>query len=239
MHPSIGGWKGAQRYGYNADVDADEDVWEGGGNLTWAAEADTTTVVSTSADDQVAVDLEGEENDIAAGTHAWTVEVVGLDANYAVVREVVGMMGVTPVQLATEYLRILDMRVLTAGTSETNSGIITANIGASGVMSIAAGQGEQHAAAYTAPARQVTALTGWWCSLLLASQTATVALQARPAGGLWQTVQSMTISSGIPFSWQFPAWIDLKKGTDVRVRATAVSAANAKIWAGFDIAYRD
>ena len=101
--------------GHNSDLDSadgDADLWSCGGNLSYLSVAETLDVVSTDADDT------------AGGTGARAVTILGIDASFNVVADVVTLAGQTPVESAVAFYRITGVFVTSAGTSLTNEGII-------------------------------------------------------------------------------------------------------------------
>ena len=65
---------GIQKFGYNSDVAATEEViWNPGGSVTYPTTAAVVEIDSTSADD------------ISTGTGARSIELQGLDENYNLV----------------------------------------------------------------------------------------------------------------------------------------------------------
>lgn len=81
------------------------------------------------------------------------ITIVGLDANYAVISEVVTMNGATPVATTKQYFRINSMFV-SAGSATNPAGIVYLknNSGATTYAQINAGVGRNQAAIYTVPA---------------------------------------------------------------------------------------
>lgn len=69
--------------------------------------------------------LSDDANDTSAWTWARTVLVEWLDINYAIQTETVTLNWVTPVALASNYLRINDMHVSTAWSWGVNVGTVT------------------------------------------------------------------------------------------------------------------
>lgn len=127
----------------NPDVDTatvPEFVWGQGGVFTFPAAAAATTIVS------------GNAADASAGTGARTVTVTGLDANYFEVVETVTMNGTTPVNLTAQLLRVNKLEVVSAGSGQVNTGIITISIGGTVVSSIPASKGISQTAVFTVPA---------------------------------------------------------------------------------------
>lgn len=140
----VEGYSNVSKFGYNDSIGsgAYESIWESGGAYPFMSSADTLDVVSADA------------NDTSAGTGARTVELEGLDSNYAVITETVTMNGTTAVTTTASFLRIYRARVLTAGTSEENAGEITISdtTGSTTRATISAGQGQTLMAVYTVPA---------------------------------------------------------------------------------------
>lgn len=60
--------------------------------------------------------LSSSANDTAAGSGARTVEVTGIDSNWALATEIVTLNGVTPVQSVGTYYRVSRVDVVTVGT---------------------------------------------------------------------------------------------------------------------------
>ena len=81
-----------------------------------------TNVLPTSAG--VVSLVSADANDDDGDTGARTVEIQGLDANYVEQTETVTMNGTSAVSTTASFIRVFRMRVLTAGTSETNEGNI-------------------------------------------------------------------------------------------------------------------
>ena len=101
--------------GHNIDLDTadgDADLWGCGGNLSYLSVAETLDVVSTDA------------NDTAAGTGARGVVILGLDASFNVISDVVTLDGLTPVESNVAFYRITGVFVTSAGSSATNEGVI-------------------------------------------------------------------------------------------------------------------
>jgi len=108
--------------GHNPDVDSatEEDIWEGGGDLSYLSSAETMDVVSTDIDDS---DTGGVN---PQSTGARTVILSGVDGTGALITEVVTLDGTTAVTTTATFLRVNSMVLLTAGSSGWNEGNITA-----------------------------------------------------------------------------------------------------------------
>lgn len=133
------------KFGNNPSVGTSfEYIWVEGGDLTFLSSAETMNVASSSTDD------DGDP----AGTGARTVEVEGLDSNYAVITETVTMNGTSNVLTTNSFLRVYRMRVLTAGSTGSNVGIIRATASSAGTVQahIAATDNQTLQLIYTVPA---------------------------------------------------------------------------------------
>lgn len=111
-------------------------------NLHMPTSAVAMTIVSSSA------------NDTAAGSGARTVLVEGLGADYVYQTQVVTMNGTTPVTLAANYLRILQVKVVTTGSGLLNAGNLTVATVSGGNVTgyVLANQGQMGSLDYTVPA---------------------------------------------------------------------------------------
>ena len=142
------GYRTLYKFGYNPDVDTQEEtVWGNSGDYVWLDSAVTMFVSSTSA------------NDTGPGTGARTILIQGLDEDYNEIEETITLSGQTQVATQLSYLRIYRSFVTLAGSNEGTSGVIY--IGSSGATggvpnttvyaSISIGNQTQ-IAAYTVPA---------------------------------------------------------------------------------------
>ena len=142
------GYRTLYKFGYNPDVDTQEEtVWGNSGDYVWLDNAVTMFVSSTSA------------NDTGTGTGARTILIQGLDEDYNEIEETITLSGQTQVATQLSYLRIYRSFVTLAGSNEGTSGVIY--IGSSGATggvpnttvyaSIGIGNQTQ-IAAYTVPA---------------------------------------------------------------------------------------
>jgi len=227
---------GLYKFGWNSDVDAAEDIWDGGGDYTFPAAAAATTVVSASTADDT-----GEAGAI-------TLSVQGLDSNYLMVTEDATLNGTSAVTLTNQFLRVFRMKVKTAGASGANVGAITCAHGATTIAQIGATYGQTLMAVYTIPADYSHAVWGTWEASVTnfqVSTAATLAFQARPFGGAWNTKAVIGINSdGGPFlktfrrtsnfEWSLGDDIFVAK-TDIRVRVLAVTKTNMGIASGFEL----
>ena len=136
-------------YGRNTAPAAGEDVWEGNSAYTFLAAASKLELLSASA------------NDTAAGTGARSFTITGLDANFMPLSETIAMSGVTPVVTVNTYLRVNSMAIASAGSGQTNAGIVTLRVQGGGTtQAIAAATfGYAKQCVFTVPASQTLLVT--------------------------------------------------------------------------------
>ena len=216
-----------QKFGYNADVDAAEDVWLSGGNYTGFLSA-AASVEVVSAD----------PTDTAAGAGAQTIVLRGQDAAGSDQTETLAMNGTTVVPSTKTWLRVQRAWVETAGATETNAGIITIRVASGGAIlaTIGAALGQTLIACYTVPLDKDGSVIRWYVTVgrvNVSTGYATVALQTRDVGSAWRTREVQELSSGSPFEKRLG--VTLKPGTDIRVRVLSVSAGNTLVSAQFDV----
>lgn len=101
---------------------AEEDVWGGGGNMTFPTVAETWEILSTSPNDNI------------AGTGARLILINSLDANYDPQIEIAVMNGTTAVVLTNSNFRPDDIIVINSGSSHRNEGDITVQVSVGGAV---------------------------------------------------------------------------------------------------------
>lgn len=216
--------------GYDADLDdaTPGDLWPPGGSYAWPSAEATTTVDSTSTDD------DGDP----AGTGARTVRVHGLDDTFRPIVEDVTMNGTTAVTCTNTFYRVNFVEVLTAGSGGGNAGVITVLHGATVLSHMVIGENRSRCAIYTAPLVPKNAEIR---NIHLAKQdavvgTVTATLYTRKNGGAWQVRWSSVIGSVGPVSIDkpLPVPIALEAGEDVRLYVDS-SADNMVVNGGFDV----
>ena len=223
------------KFGTNTDVDAAEDIWDGGGTYAWPSAAAATTIVSSSTDD------DGDP----AGTGAQTVKVYGLDSNWLMISETVTMNGTGAVTLENQYLRVFRAHTVAVGSGAVNAGNIQVKHGATVLAQITAGKGQTLMALYTIPADFAQAeIRKWYASIAVKISTgAEMELMTRTDGEGWRVREVFGITEANPGLWE-PGTagegepvrgIIVPPKTDVRVRAASVAAVNTVIASGYQI----
>jgi hypothetical protein len=134
----IAGHTAVEIFGYSAAIanTAQGPMWEGqtqsGGLYAYPSSAAPLVLVSTSTSD----------------TSALSVQINGLDANYAPITETIALNGTTNVTTTQSFLRINSM----VTTNGANVGVITAKISSTTYAQINAGIGQTQMSIYTVPA---------------------------------------------------------------------------------------
>lgn len=218
-----------RKFGYNPDVDATEDVWDGGGTYTWPSAAATTTIVSSNTNGA---------DDAAEGTGARTVNVFGLDADGLEISETATMNGTNAVTLTNSYYRVYRAYVLTAGSGGTNAGDIQVKHGSTVLAQINVGNGQTLMAIYTVPANKTGYIMGYYASVGKSNTTGAVNLRiwTRANGEGWRNRHVVGLqaagTSAIEQEMYFP--IKVEPLADIRIAATS-SANDMEVSAGFDV----
>lgn len=171
------------KFGATPEVDEAEfdAVWDvPKSRYPWPTSAQTTTIVSSSA------------NDASAGTGARTVEVQGLDSSYAFTSETATLNGTTAVTLTNSYLRVFRAKVLTAGSTGYNEGDIDIKHSTTTIARITIQLNQTLMALYTIPLNHTGYLFEWHSEVgaKVGSDSDKVGrsyLQARSFGSVFQT----------------------------------------------------
>ena len=211
--------------GYNADIDATEDVWSGGGLYPWMTGATSLEILSASA------------ADAAAGTGARSVVIVGLNAAYAVVTQTVTLNGVTPVAIPTSLFRINNAYIISAGSGQVNAGDITIRDAGAGTTRavLPLGFGTVRQSQYTVPAGFTLALSSLSYGIVRPDSSRDVAVSGYvgfPTLGIYQIYAEISIGSN-PFGINLLAPFPIGEKTDFGLRCTSVSATNTQLSAGW------
>lgn len=223
---AIAGYSVVNVLGHNADIDAAEDIWPGGGDYPWMTGATSLEVVSTSA------------NDAAAGTGARTIYVTLLDANYVQSSVTVTMNGITPVAIAGTWFRINGAFVLSGGSGGVNAGDISIRNAGGGTTRclVTAGDGIAKQSQYTVPAGYSLALRSFLYCINRPStvRDATISGYIKTIAGAVQYPAEVSVD-GNPISFKADPTLALPEKTDFGLRCTYVSATNTDLsaaWGG-------
>jgi len=142
----VSGHRLVHKFGSNDSVGTTkEDIWPLGGSMAWMTSAEKLTLVSSDT-----------TNDIASGSGARSVKIIGLDNNFNEVSETISLAS-TAVTTIQDFIRIETARVITNGSyTGANLGTITIAGATSGNTHavISAGDGRTTQTHYTIPAEK-------------------------------------------------------------------------------------
>ena len=178
----VPGYADVFKYGFQVAIPTTEEpVWDQGGAYTYQSVAAVAKVSSSSADDA------------SGGTGARTVEIFGLDANYALLSEIVTLNGQTAVNTVGLYIRIFRGTVRTAGSTGMNlgdiyagDGTVTSGVPATKYLKVSVGEGQTLMAIYTIPEGFSGRMVRLGASSFGNSNTfTTVRLRVREFGGVF------------------------------------------------------
>lgn len=217
------------KFGRNADVDAAEDIWDGGGDYTGfpTGSAETITVVSSSV------------NDTSSGTGARTLRIYGLDANFALQNEDVTLNGTVGVATVNTYKRVFRAYVLTAGSGTTNEGTLTVRhttTTANVFTVIPAGLGQSEVTSYTIPAGYTGFLRRYNASMAdNTSNSAIIAIKVREFGGAVRLIRTFAMSTTGPVTREVYGGVSFPEKTDFVFRVTSIANTNGNVSATWDM----
>lgn len=182
-----------------------ETIWSSGGLYPWSAftSAQTLYVLSTS------------------GSDTGTLEIQGLDGNYAPLTETITMTGITAVTTSNAFLRVF--RCIYRGS--TNVGVITLRtVSDSGtiVAQVDAEQAQTLMAVYTIPAGFLGYLKAWTAGVGK-NDDASLDLYVRPLDEVFQIQDQMHVYQS-SFTKEFTVPLFLSQKTDIDIRATTTAA---------------
>lgn len=219
------------KFGRNEDVDATpEDIWDGGGTWVAPTAARVHAIVSTDAGD------DGNP----PGVGARTVQVYGLtswDADET--SEVITLNGAGAENTTNSYVIIHRMKVLTAGTSGPNVGVITATAATDSTVTaqIAAGEGQTQMAIYGVPSTQIAYMTQYYFGVNRAtagSYNGIIQVNPEPGDNAATYITKHLIGSSGHFAHEFKPPIKFPGPCIIKARAD-VTNINSDISAGFDL----
>lgn len=233
LHPGL---SHINKFGFNPAIGTGsdpEDLWDRGGLWVGPTAARIHTIVSTSVEDG------------AAGlTGALTMRVLFLDSDLALATEDVELNGQGNVLMDAAAWRIYRMVILTAGSTESNIGIITATAAVDGTVTaqIAVTEGQTLMAIYTVPAGKTAYMTRAYATIDGSGGTTRATLTIKQRKGI-EGVTPVTITrhrvsyneTGTSArSWEYHPPKIFSEKTDIIMRIDSVTGTIA-ISGGFDL----
>lgn len=204
-----------------------ETVWPQGGLKSYRTTATGFTISSSDA------------ADTATGTGARTVTVQGVDEDWNPVSQVVTLTGQTVAAMGTDMMICDRMIVETAGSGETNAGIIyvgtgVATTGEPAVVEnlVSIGEGQSEAAFYAvrnntdAYVREVPVSVG-------SGKILTAGLYVKPLGGVFN-LKGKRVTPSVPTSIEYKALLKVAEKSIVEGRG-CVDGTTANVTIDFDM----
>jgi len=193
----LDGYSHINKFGYRDTIAGSwQTIWDKAADYAYYAAATVTAVADHTGDD-----------------NGGTVEVQGLDENYAPVTETLTIGGAASV---AQFSRVFRARMVTANTGITNQDEIRIKNGVNDVAVIIAGAGQTLMSLYTIPAGK----TGYLMKLqgsIDANNDALFRLYARPFGGAFNVKgQFGVFASG--FNYDYPVPLRFEEKTDLEVK---------------------
>lgn len=220
--------------GRNPDVDSGDAE-----SNVWCVKATTITYPVANVAMEV---LSDDATDTAAGVGLRTVRITGMQLDGTIIEEDIALNGTTPVALANNYYRILDMRGLTAGSTEANAGNVSVRttVGTNVQDCIAIGFNRSASSNYTIPVGK----TGFIVNFNLRVNrdnnnlnSVKVHLKARPNGGLFYNIDTYILSKDGQGSAQSEAsWSrPISSLTDLQGLIVSVSDNDTDVVLSYDV----
>ena len=202
-----------------------EDIWDGSSDYTWPTTADITHIKAA-----------------ASGDEGLTIEVQGLDTDYAIVTQSVDLDATdssTLVALTTALRRVFRLKVDDSTDATNNIGCYN-SAGTTLYGQITTPFNQSLMALYTVPAGKTAYLTRYYCMInKKVNASIEIELYVRPFGKVFQLKHNGVIASGGDAHWDFnffphsPPMVITEK-SDIKLTGIA-SAAGVDSSAGFDL----
>ena len=213
-----------EKFGLNNTLSANpETIWDGSNIYTYLTSASSVYITSSSGDDTT------------SGTGARTIEVQGLDENYALQTETIN---VDDSASTTTFIRVFRAIVKTVGSGGQAAGVISIRSASGGGGTLlaqiqrvgtggGASLGQTFMALYTIPAGKTGYLTQWTVGAGGQNADTTALLLFRPFDGDTAfNSKDIVISAGNQFSKDYKIPLMLTEKTDVEVRAFSSNTGN-------------
>ena len=220
---AVDGVSYVEKFGRNDTMSANvETIWDGSNVYTYLTSASSVYITSSDG------------NDTPAGTGARTVEVQGLDENYALATETIN---VDDSASSTTFIRVFRALVKTTGSGGQAAGVISIRSAASGggtllaqIQKVGTGGGaslgQTFMAIYTVPAGKTAYLTQWTVGAGGQNADTTCMFATKPFGDGAFNSKDIIISAGQQFSKNYKIPLQFTEKTDIEVRGFTSSSGN-------------
>ena len=208
------------KYGRNATVPATyETLWSGSSVYVYR---DTAIVMKISSSDV---------NDVmTSGSGAWSIIILGLNANYELIQEEVELNGQTEVNTQNAYLRVFRMKVnqaasriiFNAGIIYAGTGTVTTGVPANVFGRIEIGQNQSEMGMITVPANTTAWIKHILPSTTISNKVSDVRLLVRSETGPWQMKRTAPFLT-IPQNADYMYGIEVAAKSDIEFQGKAAA----------------
>lgn len=220
----VAGYERRSRIGHCTASVVGTDVWPGNSVFPWMTGATALSVVCANA------------ADTAAGTGARSISVVGLDANFDTVTQIVATAGAVPVPLPVPLRALEVYAVVTAGSGEVNAGNISIvdTVGGTVRGLMLAGRGIAQQSQTTVPAGHTLQITSQVVTLESpgGGSSVTVSTWIR-RDGVYRMPLSLAVTDTPYLQWGVPG-LTLPERSEFGYRITRASNNNLSVVAGWN-----
>ena len=189
-------WNSDIKFGHNEAVGTGQEaIWAQGGS---PLVNNTATVVEFTSGD-------GEDHSASSG--ARTIEFSGVDANFEQQTETISMAGAVAASSVGSFLYVYRMKVLTAGSSLGNTGVISATLGtgASTFGTIPSGSGQSEMIVRPVPASATMYLGGMGVAVDKGADVHLHIQEYDQVNGVWRTKLHLNAyEATVPIRFQPP-----------------------------------
>jgi len=212
-----------EKFGRNDTMSGNiETIWDGSNVYTYLTSASSVHITSSSG------------SDATAGTGARTVEVQGLDENYALATETIN---IDDSASTTTFIRVFRAIVKSTGSGGQAAGVISIRSASGGGGTLlaqiqrvgtggGASLGQTFMALYTVPAGKTAYLTQWTVGAGGQNADTTCFFAARPFDDGSFNSKDIIISAGQQFSKNYKIPLQFTEKTDLEVRGFTSSSGN-------------
>lgn len=220
MHHGDTGLYAFNKFGRNAAVPATyETIWSGSTLYVYRSTATVMTLSSGSTDDVM-----------TSGAGAWSVIVLGLNANYEYIQEEVELNGRTAVNTVNSFLRVFRMKVnqaasriiFNAGIVYIGTGTVTTGVPAVIHGRIEIGQNQSEMGMITVPANTTAWIKHILPTTTINNKVSDVRMLVRKETEPWQvkrTAPFLTIPQNADY--QFGIQVEAKSDIEFQAKAAA------------------
>ena len=219
------------KFGFNLDIDTGTDpetIWSAGGKYVFASSANRILVSSSSSSDDL------------SGQGASKIKVFGVDEDYNLIEEEIGLRGTGQSVSQKSFLRVFRAFVTEAGTEEANVGtILIEPTDRSLVFAvIPATVGQTQMAVYTVPANHKAYITNLSGAIVRTffSRQASIGLYFRK-NGIIRLQQEIALDSNSTATYNktYTLPLAVEEKTDIYVNAIEVSGNDTGIFSNFGL----